>query len=179
MVSVLPQSFVTSHIVWPLENSTHERMRVWQSNNFIRLDFFYPVAPGRGLGTFSGPWNTHVELWNSMRAEDFTGDSYLALICSLKKPTKGPILYDFHLNEVPRPVQSIETESRMQVAKSRGELVFRGDSVSLAGWKRCWRRLVVMVAQQWMCRMPQNWTLETGYNGKFYVYFTPIQPPWI
>lgn len=54
----------------------------------------------------------------------------MAPICSIKKPTKGPILYDFHLNEVPRPVQSIETESRMQVARSqRG-----GVSVS---WGQC------------------------------------------
>lgn len=32
------QSFVTSHITWPLENSTRERMREQKSDNFIELD---------------------------------------------------------------------------------------------------------------------------------------------
>ena len=64
--------------------------------------------------------------------------------------TKGQILHNSTFYEVPRIVQFMDTESRLEVTRGwregNGELLFEGSSVSVWIMKRFCRWMVVMVA---------------------------------
>lgn len=65
--------------------------------------------------------------------------------------TKGQILLWFHLHEVPRIVNFIETESRIVIPRGWGQLLFSGYIISI--WddenvrEMGWRWVMVRVAQ--------------------------------
>ena len=68
----------------------------------------------------------------------------------ISQKTKGQILHNSTFYEVPRIVQFMDKESRLEVTRGwregKGELLFEGSSVSVWIMKRFCRWMVVMVA---------------------------------
>lgn len=80
----------------------------------------------------------------------------------------------FHLQEGPRVVKLIETESGKVGTKGWGLGEGNGARDSVGKMKKLWRWME-MVAQQYNVLICMNCTLKHGYNGQYYTCFTTMK----